>query len=334
MTRRAMLLAVAGLGALAAVASLIVSPRAVPRSWQGWIEANFLFIGPDEAGRITSLPVAEGQQVAPGDPLFTVESEIQEAEYRQAKAALDEAEARLARAEAAQQRPEEIAVLEAQRARAQAALEQSKPELERAQKLLAQGVSPQSRVDQAQATYNRDLAQLRESERQIEVARLKAHPDDIAAAREVAAQARARLAAAETRRRQRRVLAPAAGRIQEVFFRTGEIVPAGRPVIALLPPGNVKVRFFVPQAELPRLAAGETVSVSCDGCPNDLMADITFVSGQAEFTPPVIYSPDERAKLVFRVEARPHRPELVRVGQPVTVTLAPAQKAEAADARR
>lgn len=334
MNRRHAMLAVTAVALLAAVLWLVLSPAARDREWQGWVEAYFLFVGADEAGRLTSLSVAEGRTVAAGEALFTVQSDIQEAELRQAEAALDEAKARLARAEAAQQRPEEIAVLEAQRARAKAAIEQSKPELDRTERLVAQGVSSASRLEQAKAAYNRDVAQLAEIERQIEVARLKARTEDISAAREVVAQASARLASAETRRKQRSVAAPAAARVQEIFYRPGEIVPAGRPVLSLLPPGNLRVRFFVAQAELPRLVVGQLVSVTCDGCAKGLSAEITFISAQAEFTPPVIFSPEERAKLVFRIEARPHRPESFRVGQPVSVTLSPAPRAEAADARR
>lgn len=292
-------------------------------SWQGWIEGDFLFLGADEAGRVTKLAVSEGAHVEAGSALFEIESKIQDAEWNEAAAALAEAQARLARAEAAQQRPEEIAVLEAQKARAEAAIQQSKPELERARDLVSKGYSPVSRLDAATAAYNRDLATLAEIERQIGVAKLNARSEDIEAARTVVAQAQSRLASAETRRSQRHASAPVSGRIQEVFYREGEVVPAGRPIVSLLPPDNIKVRFFVPQAVLPRLATGTLVLIQCDGCGKDLAAEVTFLSTEVEFTPPVIFSLEERQKLVFRVEARPKEPARLRVGQPVTVTLAP-----------
>lgn len=289
-------------------------------TWQGWVEGDFLFLGADEAGRLASLDVKEGQGVAERAPLFAVQSDIQDAEWQLAKAAVAEATARLERMEAAQQRPEEIAVIEAQESRAHAAIEQSKPELERAKALVAKGFSPESRLDAAKAAYNRDMAALAEIERQISVARLKARSEDIQAAQTVVAQAESRLASAETRRQQRTVSAPVAGTVQEVFYRQGEIVPAGRPVVSLLPLYNIKVRFFVPQAELPRLKPGTRVLISCDGCAANIEAEVTFLSTEAEFTPPVIFSREEREKLVFRIEARPLHPELLRVGQPVTVT--------------
>ena len=133
--------------------------------------------------------------------------------------------------------------------------------------------------------------------------------------------AEARLNSTKTRLERRRVNSPATGTIQEVYFREGEQVPAGRPIVSLLPPGNVRVRFFVPQAMLPTVHIGDRISVRCDGCATDLVARVSFMSAQAEFTPPVIYSQEERARLVFRVEAMPERPADLRVGQPVSVAL-------------
>ncbi len=104
-------------------------------------------------------------------------------------------------------------------------------------------------------------------------------------------------------------------------------MPAGRPVVALLPPGNIKVRFFVNEAVLPKLKLGDTVNVSCDGCDGGLTAKISFIARTSEFTPPVIYSLEERSKLVFLIEARPARPERLRVGQPVSVALTQPDKA-------
>jgi len=67
---------------------------------------------------------------------------------------------------------------------------------------------------------------------------------------------------------------------------------------------------------------GDTVAVSCDGCEQGLTAKVTFIARSSEYTPPVIYSLEQRAKLVFMIEARPAQPDKFRVGQPVTVTLA------------
>jgi HlyD family secretion protein len=134
--------------------------------------------------------------------------------------------------------------------------------------------------------------------------------------------AQARLNSAQTKLARRKAFSPVDGTVQQIYFRVGEIVPAGRPVVALLPPDNMKVRFFVSEATLPKLALGDTINVQCDGCPAGLTARISFIARTAEYTPPVIYSIEERHKLVFMIEALPARPESLRVGQPVTVTLA------------
>lgn len=288
--------------------------------WQGWVEGKFLFVGPDEPGRLVSLAAKEGEFVAEGFSLFAVESDLQLVEAERAQAALSEAEARLGRAEAAQQRPEEISVLEAQRTRAEAALTQSKPELERAKDLVSRGISPQARLDAAKAAFARDEATLTEVNRQIAVARLKSRSEDIEAAKAVVEQARSRLSAAKVSVGRRTVKTPASALVQEVFFRVGEVVPAGKPVVSLLPPGNVRLLFFVPETELARLAPGARVRAICDGCAKDIQATIMFVSAQAEFTPPVIFSRDERKKLVFRAEAQPDNPMDLRIGLPVWVS--------------
>jgi HlyD family secretion protein len=114
--------------------------------------------------------------------------------------------------------------------------------------------------------------------------------------------------------------------VEQVYFRVGEMVPAGKPVVAILPPGNIKARFFVNEAMLPRLKLGDTVHIHCDGCADDLTAKVSFIARASEFTPPVIYSREERSKLVFLIEARPDRPEALRVGQPITVTFAPPER--------
>ena len=134
-------------------------------------------------------------------------------------------------------------------------------------------------------------------------------------------QAKANLEASQTRLDRRKRSVRVDGTVEQVYYRPGETVPAGRAVVALLPPGNLKIRFFAPQAELPKIKYGETVTVTCDGCDKGLTAKVSFIARSAEYTPPVIYSLEERAKLVFLIEARPDNPEKFRVGQPVSVTL-------------
>jgi HlyD family secretion protein len=294
---------------------------------QGWIEADFVFVGPDEVGRVETLSVREGDQVAVSAPLFVIDGELQQADVQTASAQVAEARARLARLESAQQRKEEVAVLQAQERRAESAVALSTAELERQQTLAAKGIAAQAQLDIAKANSNRDKAALEEMRRQITVAQLSSRDEDIAAARESLAAAQARRSAAETKLTRRKVASPVAGTVQQVYYRPGEMVPAGRPVVSLLPPGNIKVRFFVAETALPKIALGDSVQVTCDGC-QAIAARVTFIARAAEYTPPVIYSLEERNKLVFMVEARTDTPGSLRVGQPVSVTL-PGAVAEA-----
>jgi HlyD family secretion protein len=289
--------------------------------FQGWVEAELIFVSPDEAGRIETLAVREGDQVELQSLVFQLDTELQQADVHTAAAQVAEQRARVARLESAQQRREEVAVLQAQEKRAESAVALTSAELERVQTLFDKRISSQSQLDVAKANAARDRAALDEVRRQITVAGLSSREEDIAAARESLAAAQARRSAAETKLVRRRVLSPVAGTVQQVYFRAGEMVPAGKPVVAVLPPANLKIRFFVSEAVLPKLKFGEVVNVRCDGCGDTVAAKVSFISRAAEYTPPVIYSTEERSKLVFMIEARPDKPQVLRVGQPVSVTL-------------
>jgi HlyD family secretion protein len=306
---------------LAAALALAACDKTDPGRLQGWVEADFVFVGPDEAGRVETMPVREGDVVAAGAPLFAVDADLQEADLRTASAQVAEAQARLDRLEAAQQRKEEIAVLQAQEQRAEAMLTLSSAELERQQALFTKGVGTQAALDTAKSNFNRDKAALEEVRRQMVVGRLAAREEDIAAARQSLAAAQARRNSAETKLARRKLAAPVSGVVHQIYYRPGEMVPAGKPAVAILPPGNIKIRFFVAEPVLASIAYGDLVDVTCDGC-KPVRAKVSFIARAAEYTPPVIYSLEERNKLVFMVEARTDTPEGLRVGQPVSVALA------------
>jgi HlyD family secretion protein len=178
-------------------------------------------------------------------------------------------------------------------------------------------------IDDARAQLAREEAQVASLQAAVATAKLPARADEIRAAEADAKAAREALAQADWRLAQRAIQAPAAGRVHDTYYSVGDWVPAGGPVASLLPPGNVRVRFFVPQATLGGVRIGQSVAVACDGCPTPVTAKIVFISEQAEFTPPVLYSRDSRANLVFRVEAQAAPADAARLhpGQPVDVTL-------------
>lgn len=306
--------------------------KAAPPGYQGYVEGNFVLMAPEEGGRIAQLAVEAGDQVAEGQMLFALEASAQNAQVEEAKAKLGQAKAQLENLRDAGQRPEQIAILEAARSRAQAALEFSASDLQRQRILFERGYSSKARLDQAEAAFERDKAALDETERQITAARLAGRTSEILAAEAAVKAAEAALQQAQTRLDKRHVVAPASARAQDIYFRAGEVVLAGQPVLALLPPANLKIRFYVPEPALATLALGQQVAVLCDSCPPDLRARITFLSQDVEFTPPVIFSEQERSKLVFRAEARPFGDVALPTGLPVTVR--PAEPNAVASTRR
>jgi HlyD family secretion protein len=293
----------------------------------GYMEADLVLVGSEQGGRVAELSVEEGALVKQGDPIFVLESEEQEASVAAARSRLQEAEARLADAKAELQRPDEIHVLEAALAQAQAMLQVATNNLNRAQSLFDKGWITKAQLDDAIAQHDRNQAAVAEAEKRITAGKLPGRSDMIAAAAANAEAARHALTEAEKNLGKRKVFAPASGTVEEVYFRPGEVVNSGQAVVALLPPRNLKVRFFVAEPERARLQVDQSIAISCDGCPPDLHAKISFIAREAEFTPPVIFSREQRQKLVYLVEARPEGDAtLLTAGQPVTVTLGPGQQ--------
>jgi HlyD family secretion protein len=305
---------------------LAACAREQPGVLQGYVEGEFANVAAPAAGTLTRLAVKRGDTVKGGATLFTLDSVNEEAERRQAAEQVKSAEQKLSNLQTGR-RPPEVAVTAAQTEQAAAARRLSELQWQQQQKLFASGFISRAALDEARANYDRDIGRVAESEAQGRVARLSLGRDaEIHAAAADADAARASLAQAEWRLAQRGAAAPAdadGALVQDTYFVEGEWVPSGRPVVSLLPVGNVKVRFFVPETQVGAIHPGDAVSISCDGCPAPVPAHVSFISTQAEFTPPIIYSKDSRAKLVFMIEARPSREDgtKLRPGQPVDVTL-------------
>lgn len=250
---------------------------------QGYGEADYVYLSSQDAGVVGELFVREGDHVAQGAPVFRLDP--QRLGYQAQSAASQRA-----------------AAIDAVRtAQANAVLQQRN--YERGAALAARGFYPRANLDADRAARDAANAQLAQARRQ------------------------ASAAGADTSLAQQRVedtsnTAPAAGTIEQIFHRPGEVVAAGAPIVALLPPQNMKVRFFAPQNMLARLPVGARVAVSCDGCAQGLTGRVTFVAREPQFTPPVIYSLEQREKLVFLIEAHLDNPVAVRPGIPVDVRIA------------
>lgn len=259
------------------------------RPWLGYVEGEFVRVGSPLGGRLERLSVQRGQTVATGTGLFTLEHALEQA-------ALSEAEHRLAatrtRIEADRSAARQLAALEAQMAQAESALRLAQATLERRQQLVRDGAVSREALDQARADRDAALARVAEVD-----AQMRAAFQDVAAAEAAVAQARWQL-------EQKSAAAAGPALVEETYFREGEWVPPGTPIVSLLPPENRVVRFYVGQAEVAGMQPGQAVQVRCDGCGAPIPARVSFVAPEAEFTPPVIYSQDQRARLVFRVEAR------------------------------
>jgi len=312
-----------GLLALATAALLVGCGAKTPPTWQGYVEGEFVMVAASTGGRLDRRFVERGAQVEAGAPLFVLEQDNEKAARQEAQERLNNALARLANLERARRSPE-IEAVRAQQREAVAARDLSSAQLAQQERLYAANFVSQATVDAARTSYQRDVARVAEMAAQLASAQLSIGRDkEITAARADVEAQRAVLAQSDWRLAQRAVQAPAQALVQDTFYSEGEWVQSGAPVVSLLPPTAVKLRFFVPETALPRMTPGATVQASCDGCPGPVPARITFVSRQAEYTPPVIYSREQRSRLVFMVEARPEPADAARLkpGQPVDVAL-------------
>jgi HlyD family secretion protein len=289
---------------------------------QGYVEGTYVYVSGESAGRLIERPAADGMPVKEGALLFRLDDASEKAQLSAAEARLAQAEAQLSDLQSGK-RPEELAVLVAQVSAARSAFNSANDAYTRQLLLLEKGVVSQTAVDNAKSARDSAEAQLQAAERQLEVARLPARPDEIAAAERNVAAEQASLDQARIALDRRTVTAPASGMIEETFFEPGEQVPVGTPVVSLLPDINKRIRFFLGERQLATVKVGDRVTVACDSCPANMTAEVTFVSSEAEFTPPIIYSKENREKLVFRVDARPlDGAATLKVGQPVDVRLA------------
>lgn len=289
----------------------------------GYVEGEYVLIAPVTTARIEELLVARGDRISAGQKLASLEERDAEIALAQAKASVAAAESQLSNLKEGQ-RPEEISVIEASLASAQAQAAEAERIAARLASLTSRGAATNAELDDATTAANVAKARVAEMEANLVVARLPARPQEIAAAEANLEQARAAMEQSRWALDQRILTAPTTGTISDIIRYPGEIAGPAAPVLSLLPDGAVKLRLYVPESSLSRIRSGSMLTVHCDGCAPDLTARVIYVSDAPEFTPPVIYSLQNRQKLVYLIEARPEGENDLKPGQVVDVALEPA----------
>ncbi|MFZ3032525.1 MAG: HlyD family efflux transporter periplasmic adaptor subunit [Parvibaculum sp.] len=311
------------LSACLAALLLFSCGRSDQTSYQGYAEGEYVRIGPIQGGTVAAIPVQRGDKVVDGALLFQMDQTAEIAAQKQAAAQLAEAQSRYDDLNKGL-RASELEQIKAARSSATAQVTQASADLKRKRTLYTDGNVSKAVLDAAQAANDAAVASLREINARLATGKLAARVDQIDAAAATVKAAQAALDHANWQLAQREGRAPADGSIEDVYYRVGEMVGAGQPIVSLLPPANIKIRFFIPEGELARVHAGDKVMLTCDECPKDITATVRFIAAQAEFTPPVIYSENAKSKLVYKVEATPDtKPEAFHPGEPITVTLTP-----------
>ncbi len=291
-------------------------------SWQGYIEGEYVYVSAPVGGTLTTLNVKRGDTVKSAQPLFSLENVAE-------TAAVQEAQQKLAQAKAKRdnllkgRRPSEIASLEAKLAQNKVSSALAERELGRLTTLQKNnsGAISQEQLDQARTKFDASKAEAQAIEADIATAKLGAREDEIKTAELEITVLEAALAKVRWSVDQKQQASPTEGVVHDTLYRAGEFVAAGSPIVSLLPPQNIKVRFFIPQDKLATLKTGSPVNISFDGTDKVFAATVSYIATQAEFTPPVIYSQQTRSKLVFMIEAQfnPTDSSALHPGQPVDV---------------
>lgn len=302
---------------------LLCSCSEPPRDcFQGYVEGEFVHVSTSLAGQLQRLPVKRGMNVRQGDPLFTLEHAFEAEALAEAEQNLRRAENKLADLSKGL-RPSELAAIEARLAQTSSAYNLARLEYNRREKLYGDHTIAKEQLDRARTDMDSNSAAVAQLTAELKTARLGARADAVEAARADVEAARSRQSQARWRLDQKTQTAPQTAYVYDTLYNEGEYIPAGYPVVSLLPPGNIKVRFFVPEQLVGSLSVGRRGTASFDGAAEKYPIRVSHVSPQAEYTPPVIYSRETRSKLVFMIEAEftTDKAAGLHPGQPVDVFL-------------
>jgi len=253
--------------------------------WPGYIEGKYLFITDNSAGTLQSINVKPGDQVKAKTELYSLNTVAEDEEIKAANARLDQAQA------------------QEQKARYEYKLQKSI-------------------YNRKRNRYNKKS--IKKEEYDIARTNYDQSRSDLSAAESNTEALKAQLSKLKWMKEQKTVVSPVDALVFETYFQKGEQINVGIPVLALLPPNQIKVIFYVRGSDLAKFKLNQKVKVTCTNCTQSIPAQINFISPKAEFTPPVLYSSEMSSKLTFRVEALPEPTEVIKTllpGQPVTVSL-------------
>ena len=289
-------------------------------SYSGYVEAQAVSIAAPQSGWLAAVDVDRGDVISLDQDLFSLDATQQQHALTGAENRAEAASANAADLGKGA-RQADLDPLLAQQAQAQVEYDLAKADEARYAALEPKGYVSAQQMDALRAATRSAKAALDNITRTIDDRRLAAREDQQRAAQAAAKASEADAESAAWTVADRSVKSRLTGRVEERLREPGEFVAAGSAVLTVLPQGREFVRFYVPQADLPKLRVGQMVHVACDGCKAGLKAKVRFISTVAEFTPPVIYSVKERQKLMFLIEATPDDPDALRAGQPVDVSL-------------
>ena len=286
----------------------------------GYVEGDYTLVAPVSVAQVREITVARGDHVEADTVMVAMERHDAEIALAEAQANVAQAESQLANLQEGA-RPEEIAVIEANLASATLQADEANRERDRLEQLFTRGVITDAQRDDAITAAQVAASKVAVVSAELAVARLPARPQAIAQAEAVVAAANAALDRAEWQLEQRELSLSVPVTVVDILRQEGEIAGPTAPVLSVLPKGAVKLRLYVPETSYALISVGDTLAVECDGCAEGLTATISYIASDPEFTPPVIYSVENRQKLVYLIEARPTSDHDLNPGQIVNVRL-------------
>ena len=290
------------------------------QSYQGYVAGENIYLASPYSGFLVEVLAGRGQPVRKGQLLYKLDADPQQLLLTEASAGLQQAK-QIYNDLKKPKRPEELAAIQAQIEQASAQVKLADLRVKRNQTLYQKHVLDKDTFDASLEHYQESIYLKAQYEANLALAKLGSREDQIKAQQSQIAVLTSKMKQAKWELAQKSIYAPADGVIFDTYFRKGEFVAAQKPIAAVLAPENIRIEFFVPDVGLAALHVGKKITFSCDGCSKNNPAVIHYVSPEAEYVPPLVYSLDNRDKLVFRIKANISNPMNFKPGQPVVVTV-------------